>query len=187
MKKIFALILAIVMIASMSVVVFAIDNSDAVDVDKAAADAANGNLGGTVLTYGVSETYTITIPADQNFGANAGGTDDKAFKATANIIASDVKIKGNQTLTVAVESVNEWQLKEVTNASSPVDYALYISENTTAAEAELGEDAVVLSVKVLATDPVDGANKTNTMNFYTAGTAQVGKYQDQLTFKVAIA
>jgi len=179
MKKIFALILAIAMMASMSVVVFAAEN--ATDVGMANTDSDGKLAGGTTLTYGVDQTYTITIPADQTFAKNGEATGAQAFKATADIVASDVKIKGNQTLTVSITSANGWELVDTYEDSDDVVYTAHVGTGEA-----LANNAAVLEVTIEDDTPVTGADKTSTLNFYTAGTAQVGNYQDQLTFTVAI-
>ena len=171
MKKIFALILAIVMIASMSVVVFAEDPTD-----KAA-----GPVGGsTTLTYGVCQAYEVVIPGDQVFA----GDDENGYTATGTVEASGVKIAKGEKFTITVTSANSWKLVDTEGAgetaiSDPVDY-----------EAKVDGASIKTTGKVLelesTTEPA-GNSGAKTITFTTAGTGQEGTYKDQLTFAVAIA
>ena len=73
MKKIFALILAIALMASLSVTAFAAD-----DVE---------------ITTSIAPTYTVTIPADVNVAFNATETAFGAIEVTAAQIHPDKCIK----------------------------------------------------------------------------------------------
>ena len=187
MKKIFALILAIVMIASMSVVVFAKDNS-AAELVKG-SDENNKDMGGTVLTYGVAQAYEVTIPADQKFEKNGDVTGDKAFRAAATVSASGVKIAGNEKFVVAVASANNWELVDSNKIdgqaiSQNVKYFAYVGEPTEESEALENNGAVI---NIGSTVEVAGNQDSKELVFYTKGTGQEGNYQDLLTFKVAIS
>lgn len=180
MKKIFALILAIAMIASMSVVVFAATDGVAIQTDVAGTEN-NKVMGGTVLTYGVSQEYLVTIPADQTFVKNGTVTGDKAFKAEATVSASGVKIAGNELFVVSIASDNGWNLVDTNEASSNVAYTAYLGEATTA----LTNGSAVISLE--SETAVDGNSGSGALNFYTAGTGQEGNYVDNLTFTVTIS
>ena len=184
MKKIFALILAIVMIASMSVVVFAAESSAQVKND---ATDSNGLLpGGTVLTYGVAEAYTVVIPADQSFVKNeAASAEDKtdAYIATAAISASGVKVAGNEKFVISIDSANDWFLTDTNRASLDVAYTAYTTVGE-AAPALLADGGMIFDVA--STTAVDGGVGSATLTFYTAGTGQEGNYVDTLTFIVSM-
>ena len=168
MKKIFALILAIVMIASMSVVVFAADKE---------AGAVDGS---TTLTYGVDQAYEVVIPGDQTFS----GDDTTGYTASGTVEASGVKIAKGEKFTITVTSANSWKLVDTEGAgqtaiSDPVDY-----------DAKIGGASIKTTGKVLeleSTTTSGGNEGSATITFTTAGTGQEGTYKDTLTFTVAIA
>ena len=185
MKKIFALILAIVMMASMSVVVFAGESSVEVNNSQTGTGEDAGLLpGGTVLTYGVAEAYTVVIPADQTFAKNnaQGATEAQAFIATAQISASGVKVAGNEKFVVSIDSANNWALKDANRASSDVAYTAYatVGETTT----QLTDEGKIFDVA--STTAVAGGTGSAALTFYTAGTGQEGNYVDTLTFIVSM-
>ena len=181
MKKIFALILAIVMMASMSVVVFA----EAPD-DKAAG-AVNGS---TVLTYGVAQDYVVTIPPSTDFA----GTDEAGYTATGDLKAEGVKIAKGETFTITVTSANAWTLVDTEGLngaaiSDPVGYDILIGGSSIKAT-DPETQAVLATATALtlgSTTTPGGNSKTVKLDFTTAGTGQEGTYVDTLTFTVAIA
>ena len=168
MKKIFALILAIVMMASMSVVVFAADKE---------AGAVEGS---TVLTYGVDQAYEVVIPENQTFA----GSDADGYTASGDVKATGVKIAKGEKFTITVASANSWTLVDTEGEdgaaiSDPVSYDAKVdgsSIKTTGKVLELGD-----------TTTPGGNSATKTITFTTAGTGQEGTYKDTLTFTVAIA
>lgn len=187
MKKIFALILAIVMIASMSVVAFAASESTKADQKQTGTGDEDAGLlpGGTVLSYGVDEAYEVLIPADQKFTKNdaAGGDVNKAFKATAEISVSGVKVAGNEKFVISIASANDFYLKDSFHASSDVQYTAYATvEDTTT---QLSNNGAIFDVA--STTDVAGGEGSAELNFYTKGTGQEGNYVDTLTFIVSMA
>lgn len=190
MKKIFALILAIVMMASMSVVVFA----ETYTAETKVAGSLNASdMGGTVLTYGVTQAYTVTIPADQTFALDEDETDaSKAFKAEATVKAEGVKIAGNEFFVIKVASKNGWKLvdsNKATSNSADVTYAAAVGARSMVLEAVEGVIPAGTVLSLASTTNVAGAATPEggvTIDFTTAGTGQEGNYQDTLTFKVEI-
>ena len=168
MKKIIALVVAILMIASMSVVVFAVDKADESDVS-----------GSTVLTYGVDQAYEVTIPDSQDFA----GTDDAGYTASGAVSATGVKIAKGEIFTVSVTSAHNWTLvdTEGENGAAISDPVAYDAKVDGASIKTTG------TVLTLASTTTPGGNSgSKTIEFSTAGTGQEGTYVDTLTFAVAI-
>ena len=176
MKKIIALVVAILMIASMSVVVFA-----ETDYSGAAAQPEVGD--GTELTYTVAKGYVITIPADIAFeGATLSSTD--------KVSVEKVKLPGNEQLVVSVASDNGWKLVDTDSAdgqSDDVVYSAYFGSTDATgtkliAAADTATDILDINMYQTGVTVADGAAGEVDMYFVTAGTAQVGIYTDLLTF-----
>ena len=91
MKKILALVLAIVMMASMSVVAFATETQTNV------LDAA-GNVGGTEIAYTTSQAYTVSIPANFTLAANT--------PVEKTVTVSNYLLAKGATLTISITSEN---------------------------------------------------------------------------------
>lgn len=157
MKKIIRLALAVMMIATMSITAFA-------------ATIENGT--GTVeVTYGVSENYTVTIPANTTLTADGVNMD---------ISASDVVIPYGNQLTVSISSFNyadnKWYLVDDANASNKLEYSIKNGENAVAS------DDTILTVAAGTTEV-----QTTTLTAKLVGTATYsGTYKDTLTFSVNV-
>ena len=100
MKKLFAVILAVVMIATMSVTAF----------------AANTTGGSTTITIDIAPTYTVTIPADVNVQFNATETAFGAIEVEAAQIHPDKCIK--------VELTSDGKLENSIDATKVIPNAI---------------------------------------------------------------
>ena len=181
MKKIFALILAIVMTVAISVPVFAADFVDTLD--------ATSMSGATTVKYGVDQTYTITIPAEVSLLTDAG---EGKKSGTADIVVSEVCIPANKDLTLTMTSSKSadgnWTLVDVDGTGAePVVYTV------SGVQAQAGKDNITYAsiVKGGALLVVDSAvafqPATTTLTFVANKTMQVTHYEDTLTFSVAVA
>ena len=175
MKKILALVLAIIMMAAIAVPAFAAATTQQV------VDANNAsNTEDVKVTYGVTQSYIVVIPIDVNFEEAEDGT---IASHTRDLTAKDVRIAGNEYLTVAIDSLNGWKMKDAAAKSSAVSYTVKVD----AATDPLADNGVALSLdRPEGNQGVVGATKTVVLTFATAGTAQEGTYEDKLTFNVAI-
>ena len=104
MKKLFAVILAVVMIATMSTTAF----------------AANTTGGDADITTSIAPTYTVTIPADVNVDFNATETAFGAIEVTASQIHPNKCIK--------VELTSDGKLENSIDATKVIPYAIKDSE-----------------------------------------------------------
>ncbi len=200
MKKIIALVLAVLMIAAMSIPAFADrafseteqtvadTNVDEV-VDGTADPDASAETKDFLVEYGVDQTYTVTIPADVFFTGSADTEGDfkDYFKQERTVSAADVKIAGNEKLTVTVASAtNFWKMVDTNGASTAVDY--FCTKDTVANKFAQDEaEHEVLSVAApVGNNGTTGNSGSQAVTFFTKGTAQEGNYKDVLTFAVDV-
>lgn len=104
MKKLLTLVLAAMMLCSVSVTAFAAD-----------LDEGN-NVGTMTVSYGVAEGYVVTIPADVSV-STAG--------VETTLSASSVLLPDGKTLTVSVASTNNFNLEY---AGSQIPYTVSVGE-----------------------------------------------------------
>ncbi len=181
MKKIIALILAVIMIAAMAIPAFAAD----VSIDK---DNKTGNV---TVNYEMTQAYTITIPESIVLS-------DTAAK-TLELSASGVKIPANKALTVTVVSANGYTVTDTTNAGNTAvaytvktNYKEFTSTGTVKEITLVNNDTVDATKNVALTCitatviGTAGDSNSATLTFATAGTSQVGTYSDTLTFTASL-
>ena len=130
MKKLFALILAVVMLATMSTTVFA-DNTTGGDAD---------------ITTSIDPTYTVTIPADVNVQFNATETAFGAIEVEAAQIHPNKCIK--------VELTSDGKLENSIDATKVIPYAIKDSTGAafTSATYLTEGDKTELSIHITAND-----------------------------------
>ena len=96
MKKLFALILAVVMIATMSTTAFAAVDQDSTD--------PNSSIN---VTYSVAPAYTVTIPETVTIGAEGTST---------TVSAADVVVNKGQYVSVTLAADNNFTVKTAEGA-----------------------------------------------------------------------
>ena len=130
MKKVFALILTVAMLATMSVPAF----------------AANTTGGDADITTSIAPTYTVTIPADVNVQFNATETAFGAIEVTASQIHPDKCIK--------VALTSDGKLENSIDATKVIPYEIQDSEGTafTSATYLTEGDKTELSIHITADD-----------------------------------
>ena len=110
MKKLFALILTVAMLATMSVTAF----------------AANTTGGSMEVTYSVAPAYTVTIPETVTIGAD--GT-------SATVSAADVVVNKGQYVSVTLAADNNFTVK--TTEGAELTYTVTANGETVAAGGEI--------------------------------------------------
>ena len=130
MKKLFALILTVCLLATMSVTAF----------------AANTTGGSTTITIDIAPTYTVTIPADVNVQFNATETAIGAIEVEAAKIHPDKCIK--------VELTSDGKLENSIDATKVIPYAIKDSTGAafTSATYLTEGDKTELSIHITAND-----------------------------------
>ena len=194
MRRILALILAVVMLTAVSVPVFA-------------ADAPDQSNWSSLVTYGVEQSYVVTIPSDLYFskakvsenGKTAGWVYEEQSVSLSNVI-----ISGQEKIVVCVASPDQfrlddgryltdkgpWYLIDTMQESMRVRY--FLSTSKFYGEGASTSDACRNGSVVLAVDRMDGNAGTSgssgqsKLYFSSMGTAQEGVYRDRLTFTVEV-
>ena len=156
MKKLLILVLAVVMLCSVSVTAFA-------------ADLDEDNKVGTItVSYGVAEGYVVTIPSDVNV-STAG--------VETSLSASSVLIPDGKTLTVSITSANNFALAY---AGSTIPYTVSVGavEQTEASFTALSIASGTTSGNVTLT--------FKTTDDDIASATKSGSHTDTLTFTCAV-
>lgn len=130
------------------------------------------NAGTTTVNYGVSENYTVTIPADITLSAN-GETD-------VEVNTSSVVVEYGKQLTVSVSSNNysegKWYLVDNANASNKLEYSI-----------KNGDDAVASNDTILTVAAGTTVEQKVTLKAKLVDKATYsGTYKDTLTFSVNV-
>ena len=130
MKKLFALILTVCLLASMSVTAF----------------AANTAGGEADITTSIAPTYTVTIPADANVQFNATETAFGTVEVTASQIHPDKCIK--------VALTTDGELNNAIDNTKVIPYEIQDSEGNafTSATYLTEGDKTELSINITADD-----------------------------------
>ena len=130
MKKLFALILAVCLLATMSTTAF----------------AANTTGGEADITTSIAPTYTVTIPANTNVNFNATETAFGAIEVTASQIHPNKCIK--------VELTSDGKLENSIDATKVIPYAIKDSAGAafTSATYLTEGDKTELSIHIPAED-----------------------------------
>lgn len=166
MKKIFALVLAIAMIAAMSVTVFAHQ------VAGVHSDAAVTPAEDITAKYVLDESWSVSLPAaDVTVGVD-----------TAEITITAAAIDWDHKIDVTVDSTNDWEL---TNDDTGLADAPSITYKATLAGADVTESTVLATAQAADLGTLTVTN--GELSFALVDTVKVaGDYSDTLTFTVAV-
>lgn len=103
MKKVLMILLTLALVFSMAGIVSA--GTETVLLEKAQVDATLAGKGITVVTYGVSSSYSLEIPVNFEF-------DNANDVRVTSVKVSDVTITTHELLNVTVSSTHGWNLVE---------------------------------------------------------------------------
>ena len=158
MKKLFALILAVALMATMSVTAFATDIT------------TDGGTGDTLVTFNVDPTYTVTIPAKvelQKIDTDGTITYENDYTITAE---AGVRLLKNEYIEVTVAS----DIEMTTTEGATLDYTI------------TAENAAVANNGVIAEFATDKAAQTATIHIAANDPDFAGEYKDTVTFTIAV-
>ena len=175
MKKILAIALAVLMLAALAVPAFAVDD---VTIKQDSTLEGGAKVTGTVtpVTYGVKQTYTITLPSAIEFGYDT--------TATSSITAKEVVITGNLSLQIYVASDNNFKM--VADGCDAVPYVMSAKVGDTTTEFKTDNHSAVVLEVAASKEAAKAAEGTAELTFTTPGTSQAGDYEDNLTFTIEI-
>ena len=164
MKKIIALVVAIVMMAAMAVPAFA-----AFKDDKAT----------TTVKYGVNETYVVVVPSEITM--NKEQDSNAASGSNTITISAGYKIPAGKSVWVSVDSDNYadgWYMDNTdsTGSADNLGYTLKAGETDIVAETPFMEAKAGVTTDAVVV----------TLNCATLGTDQAGTYEDVLTFSANV-
>ena len=160
MKKLFALILTVAMLATMSVTAFAAE----------IGPGANASQGSTEVSFNVDPTYTVTIPATvelQKVDTEGVITYEKDYTLTAE---AGVRLKKNEYIEVTVAS----------------DFIMTTTEGATLEYDITANDTAVANDGIVAEFDTDKSQQTATIHIAANDPDFAGEYKDTVTFTVAV-
>lgn len=160
MKKLFALILAVVMIATMSVTAFAAE----------IGPGANASQGSTEVSLNVDPTYTVTIPATvelDKVDTDGVVTYENDYTLTAQ---AGVRLKKGEYIEVTVAS----DFKMTTTEGATLEYGI------------TANDTAVANDGIVAEFDTDKSQQTATIHIAANDPDYAGEYKDTVTFTVAV-
>ena len=160
MKKLFALILTVCLLATMSTTAFAAE----------IGPEANASQGSTEISFNVDPTYTVTIPAKvelQKIDTDGIITYENDYTIGAN---AGVRLKKNEYIEVTVAS----------------DYVMETPQGATLAYTITAGGNAVATGGVVATFETDKAAQSTTIHIAANDPDYAGEYKDTVTFTVAV-
>ena len=146
-----------------------------------------GGHGETVVSYGVSEGYTLQIPSDFSFGPGK-------FEMTSEVKASSVSLYSNKMLNVTVTSEHQWELLEhvevdgqmsVKNDGDSLSYSLSFTLDGEDKSYSYGDPSVTVPVLQV----LEGISEKSTPLRFTlidTTSSSAGHFQDRLHFNANI-
>ena len=157
MKKLLALILAVALMATMSVTAFATDVT------------TDGGTGSTEVKFNVDPTYTVTIPATVELNKvedNGVVTYENDYTLTAQ---AGVRLKKGEYIEVTVAS----------------DFEMTTQEGATLAYTITKGDAALVD-SIVAEFDTDKAEQTATIHVAANDPDYAGEYKDTVTFTLEV-
>lgn len=163
MKKILAIILAVLMAATMSVTAFA---------DTVITDTNTSDKGQTIVSFNVAPTYTVTIPTSITLVQMGNEADGYTYENTMAITADNVRLEEGNCIYVTMErALNDFELTLPSGYTLPYDV---IVDGTSVQD--LGYTVAAFN-----------ADGSETMTFKAGNPQYAGEYTDTVTFTISVA
>ena len=160
MKKLFALILTVCLLATMSTTAFAAE----------IGPGANASQGSTEISFNVDPTYTVTIPATVEL-VRQDNNDTVTYENYYTIGANaGVRLKKNEYIEVTIAS----DFEMTTEQGATLDYTITKGRNA------------VATGDVVAEFETDKAAQSTTIHIAADDPDYAGEYKDTVTFTVAV-
>lgn len=162
MKKVFAILLAALMVATMSVTAFA------AEVDQDTTD----KTGSTAVSFNVDPTYTVTIPATvelEKVDTDGTITYEKDMTVTAS---AGVRLKEGEKIEVTLAS--DFYLETAASATYKLPYAVTVN------------GAAIMNNGTVAVFETSEAEQTSTLRFAADDPTYAGNYTDTVTFTISV-
>ena len=160
MKKLFALILIVCLLATMSTTAFAAE----------IGPGANASQGSTEISFNVDPTYTVTIPATVEL-VRQDNNDTVTYENYYTIGANaGVRLKKNEYIEVTIAS----DFEMTTEQGATLDYTITKGRNA------------VATGDVVAEFETDKAAQSTTIHIAADDPDYAGEYKDTVTFTVAV-
>ena len=160
MKKLFALILTVCLLATMSTTAFAAE----------IGPEANASQGSTEVSFNVDPTYTVTIPATVELAKETAGDGTVTYENDYTLTAqAGVRLKKGEYIEVTVAS----------------DYEMTTTEGAALAYTITKDDAALVD-SIVAVFDTDKAEQTSTIHIAANDPDFAGEYKDTVIFTLEV-
>lgn len=167
MKKLLTIMLALVMVLSLSVTALAADITQD-------SDPKTGN---TTVTFNVDPTYTVTIPATVELEKKTAADETVTYEKDLTVSAENVRLLEGKQIQVTLTS--DFTLTNDTQnggAATNLSYTVTVGDSATP----------IVTDGVVATFGTSTTEQTSVLHFAAANPTYAGDYSDTVTFTIAV-
>lgn len=167
MKKLLTIMLALVMVLSLSVTALAADITQD-------SDPKTGN---TTVTFNVDPTYTVTIPATVELEKKTAADETITYEKDLTVSAENVRLLEGKQIQVTLTS--DFTLTNDTQnggAATNLSYTVTVGDSATP----------IVTDGVVATFGTSTTEQTSVLHFAAANPTYAGDYSDTVTFTIAV-
>ena len=167
MKKLLTIMLALVMVLSLSVTALAADITQ--DSDP--------KTGTTNVTFNVDPTYTVTIPATVELEKKTAADETVTYEKDLTVSAENVRLLEGKQIQVTLTS--DFTLTNDTQnggAATNLSYTVTVGDSATP----------IVTDGVVATFGTSTTEQTSVLHFAAANPTYAGDYSDTVTFTIAV-
>ena len=167
MKKLLTIMLALVMVLSLSVTALAADITQD-------SDPKTGN---TTVTFNVDPTYTVTIPATVELEKKTAADETVTYEKDLTVSAENVRLLEGKQIQVTLTS--DFTLTNDTQnggAATNLSYTVTVGDSATP----------IVTDGVVATFGTSTTEQTSVLHFAAANPTYAGDYSDTVTFTISV-